>query len=145
MIIPNGLVIVGLIGGAIVFIYNIFRPGEFLYGDNSWWTPIAGMFSASVLLLLVAVIGMTTYQTEDAIGMGDVKIYAPIGLFLGWKLGLLSLFISVILGGIAGVILIILRKKDRKDAVAFGPFIVFGTFISIIWGWEIIAWYFGLL
>lgn len=143
-IIPDELVIAGLAGGAIAFAFNIFRPGGLVYGDGNWWTPLAGIASGSGALLLVAVIGSLVYRTDDAMGMGDVKLMAPIGVFLGWKLGLAALFFSVLLAGVTSLLLIALRLKGRKDTIPFGPFIVAGAFIAILWGWKIIYWYTGL-
>lgn len=143
-IIPDELVIAGLIGGGILFIYNAFIPGQFIFGDSNWWTPLLGMVSGSGILLTVATIGFFIYK-DDAMGMGDVKLLAPIGIFLGWKLCLTGLFIAIIISGVISLFLIILRLKKRKDAIPFGPFIVIGTYLSILWGWDIINWYFGML
>lgn len=139
-IIPDELVIAGIIGGSLLFVYNIFLPLPEVFGNGKWWTPAAGFFSGSGLLLLVAVLGSLLYRTDDAMGMGDVKLMAPIGLFLGWKLCLTALFISVLLAGVSSMVLILLRKKNRKDTIPFGPFIVAGTFITIMWGWGILFW-----
>jgi len=142
-IIPNGLVLTGLAGGFTWFLYNLFVPAPEIFGDAQWWTPLAGLLPGSGFLLLVAIIGSVVYKTEDALGMGDVKLMAPIGLFLGWKLCLIALFLSVVLGGVTSLLLIFFRIKKRKDTVAFGPFIVAGAFITIMWGWEIFHWYLG--
>lgn len=142
-IIPDELVIAGIIGGAPLFVYNIFSPLPEVFGDDRWWTPAAGFFSGSGLLLLVALLGSVLYRTEDAMGMGDVKLMAPIGLFLGWKLCLTGLFISVLLAGVSSMMLILLGKKDRKDTIPFGPFIVAGTFFTIMWGWGILSRMYG--
>lgn len=139
-IIPDELVIAGIIGGILFFVYNIFSPLPEIFGDSKWWTPAAGFFSGSGLLLLVAILGSLLYRTDDAMGMGDVKLMAPIGLFLGWKLCFTALFISILLAGVSSMVLILLRKKSRKDTIPFGPFIVTGTFITIMWGWNILSW-----
>lgn len=143
-IIPDELVIAGLAGGAAIFACNLFVPGQLLYGDEKWWTPLLGLVAASGILMLIAIIGSLIYKTDDAMGMGDVKLLAPIGVFLGWKLGFAALFFSVLIAGIVSVLLIVLRIKDKKDTIPFGPFIVVGTFITIMWGWDIIFWYIGL-
>jgi leader peptidase (prepilin peptidase)/N-methyltransferase len=78
-------------------------------------------------------------------GMGDVKLMAPIGLFLGWKLCITALALSVILGGLTSIVLMLLRIKKRKDTVAFGPFLVIGAFVTIIRGWEITGWFINYL
>jgi len=41
--------------------------------------------------------------------------------------------------------LILLGIKKRKDTVAFGPFIVAGTFVTMIWGWELTEWFFNYI
>jgi leader peptidase (prepilin peptidase)/N-methyltransferase len=141
-IIPNGLVAAGLAGGAVFFVINLFMPFEEIFGDDKWWTPLAGLFPGSVFLLLVALIGSFIYKTDDVMGMGDVKLMAAIGIFLGWRLCFAALFISVILGGLVSVFLILFRFKKRRDTVAFGPFIVAGTFATILFGRYILQNYF---
>lgn len=142
-IIPNGLVITALTAGAAVFAINCFKPIVEAYGDAKWWTPIAGLIPGTGFLLLIAAAGMLLYKTDDAMGMGDVKLMAPIGMFVGWKLCIAALFISVVLGGIYSAILMVLRFKKRKDTIAFGPFIVIGTFIAIMWGQDLLSLYLG--
>lgn len=143
MIIPNGLVITGLVGGIVVFLYHtLFQPFS-LYESNLWYTPIIGMLSASGILFIVALIGLLIYGNDGAMGMGDVKLFLPIGLFLGWKLALLALFLSIMIGGIISIILLIFRIKDRKSAIPFGPFIIISTFIAGLYGNQILGWYFS--
>ncbi|HEX2946448.1 MAG TPA: prepilin peptidase [Clostridia bacterium] len=142
-IIPNGLVITGLIGGTAFFIYNCFAPQPEIFGDGKWWTPLAGILPGSGFLLLIAVIGSLIYRSDDALGMGDVKLMAPIGLFLGWKLCTIALLLSVALGGVLSMLLMLLGLKKRKDTIAFGPFIVIGAFITVMWGWDLFLMYMG--
>lgn len=144
LIIPNGLVITGLIGGAGVFLYHAFYQPFGLFESTLWYTPLIGMVSASGILFIVAVIGFLIYKDDGAMGMGDVKLFLPIGLFLGWKLSILTLFIAVLLGGIVSILLLLLRIKDRKSAIPFGPFIIMGTYISGFYGIQILNWYFNI-
>ncbi len=139
-IIPNELVLVGMIGGTILFFYNLFRP-VLIYHDHLWWNPLLGLVSGSGFLLSVAFLGSLLYKNEEVMGMGDVKLFAPIGLFLGWRMTLLALFISVVLGGMSSLLLILLGKANRKSMIPFGPFIVIGVFITVMWGWYILHWY----
>ncbi|HPU22331.1 MAG TPA: prepilin peptidase [Thermoclostridium caenicola] len=142
MIIPNGLVLLGMAGGALTTVYNLFVPFS-LYQPSKWYTPLIGMVSASGILFAVALIGLLIYGNDGAMGMGDVKLFIPIGMFLGWKLALLSLFLAVMLGGITSIFLLISRIVKRKSAIPFGPFIVAGTFIATLFGNSIISWYFA--
>lgn len=141
MIIPNGLVLLGIAGGALVTVYNLFVPFS-LYQPSRWYTPLLGMVSASGILFIIALVGLLIYGNDGAMGMGDVKLFLPIGMFLGWKLALLSLFISVMLGGIICIVLLILRVVKRKSAIPFGPFIVAGTFVAALAGNSILSHFF---
>lgn len=144
MIIPNGLVLTGLIGGLAVLGYHIFVSPVLFFQTQSWFAPLIGMISASGLLFLVALLGLLIYKNDGAMGMGDVKIFLPIGLFLGWKLALLTLFLSIMLGGIISILLLVFHIKDRKSAIPFGPFIVLATMICGLYGHQILEWYFKL-
>ncbi|MDR3586649.1 MAG: prepilin peptidase [Desulfosporosinus sp.] len=139
-IIPNQLVIVGLSGGVILFVYNLFLPLQ-IYADHSWWNPLLGLVSGSGFLLAVSLIGLAIYKGDEVMGMGDIKLFAPIGLFLGWRMTLLALFLAIILGGISSLVLILIGKATRKSRIPFGPFIVTGVFITVMWGWDIVRWY----
>jgi leader peptidase (prepilin peptidase)/N-methyltransferase len=145
MIIPNGLVITGLIGGAVFYLYHLFIKPISLYDSSHWSTPLIGMVSSSGILFLVALLSFVIYKNDGGMGMGDVKIFLPIGLILGWKLSLLTLFASIMFGGITSIVLLILRIKDRKSAIPFGPFIVLATFVCGMFGYNILNWYLGML
>lgn len=140
-IIPDGLVIAGIVGGVFLFVYNLFKPVLF-FGDRYWWNPLLGMVIGSGFLFMVALVGFLIYKTDDALGMGDVKIFIPIGMILGWKLTIIALFTAIISGGITGIVLILLRLKERKSTIPLGPFISLGAFIALVWGWDIINWWY---
>ena len=139
-IIPDELVIAGLIGGIPVIVYNIFFPMK-IYLDGKWWNPLLGIIPGVGFLLVAAVIGMLIYGTDDAMGMGDVKIFAPIGIFLGWRLCMAALLMSILLAGMTSFFLMVSGAKKRKEAIPFGPFIAAGAFIAIMLGTDIIKWY----
>ncbi len=142
--IPNTLVLAGLAGSSAVFLYNIFIPLK-IYENGKWWQPLLGILPGSGLLLIIAIVGLVVYKNDEVMGMGDVKIFAPIGIFLGWRMCILSLIISIFIGGITSLLLIILKIKGRRDTIPFGPFITVAAFITIMWGQEIWMWYFSML
>ena len=139
--IPDELVASGFLGGFIAFIYNIFIPLK-IYPSSGWWEPLIGMLPGSGILLTIAVLGMIFYKSDDVMGMGDVKIFAPIGMLLGWKMCMLALLISMFIGGVTSLILVLLRVKKRKDTIPFGPFMSLAVLIVILFGEEIWKWYF---
>ncbi len=84
---------------------------------------VLGALAGGGVLFIVAVI------TRGGLGMGDVKLQAMVGAFLGLREMLISLTIGVILGGIIGFILLALRLKGRKDMVPYGPFLITGALV----------------
>lgn len=91
------------------------------------------------LLFLIAVI------SRGGMGGGDIKFAAALGIWFGWKLLLLTLFLSFVFGGVGGLLLVVFRLKNRKDFIPFGPFITLGALISLLYGKAIISWYLGQL
>ncbi|OPX43022.1 type 4 prepilin-like protein leader peptide-processing enzyme [Ruminiclostridium hungatei] len=140
-IIPNSLVAVAAAGGAIQYISSFFTHIG-IYGDSNWWNPILGAFLGSTFFILVAKAGAYIYKTENTIGGGDIKVLFPIGLFLGWKMMIVALFISIVTAAMICVVLIISKRLNRKDTIPFGPFIALGTVITILFGWQIMGMYF---
>ena len=109
----------------------------FIYKESVSNLFIGGLIGT---LIIVAIVFFT-----GGMGEGDIEIAGVCGLFIGTKLILLTLFISVMIGGIIGIVILALKLKDKKDSIAFGPFIAMGTIICTLHGEEIINWYLNLL
>jgi len=78
-------------------------------------------------------------------GLGDVKYAFFMGLFLSWPKIIVGLYLAFLTGALVGVILILMGNKKFGQHVAFGPFLVLGTFVSWFWGEKIISLVSGLL
>ena len=72
-------------------------------------------------------------------GLGDGKFVLFMGLFLGWPKILVGHYIAFLTGALVGVILILIGRKEFGQHIAFGPFLVFGTFTAWVWGEKIIS------
>src|SRR5690606_20211209 len=84
------------------------------------------------MVLSVSFIGGLWLVTKGrGMGMGDVKLVVPLSLLLGWPSAIVGLFLSFILGGLVGMVLLALGKKKFGQVVPFGPFLIMGTFISL--------------
>lgn len=90
------------------------------------------------------IIGLIVFLTKG-MGEGDIEIAVVCGLFLGTKAIMLGLFLAIILGGIIGIIIVLLKLKKLKEKMAFGPFIAVGSIISMFYSTEILRIYFELL
>ncbi|HEX5475759.1 MAG TPA: A24 family peptidase [Vicinamibacterales bacterium] len=81
---------------------------------------------------------------EEGMGMGDVKMLAMVGAFLGWKLTLLTLILASFAGSLIGVVILATRRGGMKAALPFGTFLAIGAFIASAVGQDILTWYLGL-
>lgn len=79
----------------------------------------------------------------DAMGLGDVKMMLGVGALLGWRLTLLSIFLGAFTGAVAGIFLISRQQeKDFQAQIPFGIFLGLGSIISLLFGEQMIEWYF---
>jgi len=70
-------------------------------------------------------------------GFGDVKLAGVLGgylAWLGWGELVVGAFAAFLLGGLAGILLMVLRRAGRKSHIPFGPWMLLGALIAILWG-----------
>lgn len=106
----------------------------------SVWSSIIGALAAGGFFFIL-VVG----SGERWMGWGDVKLGAFLGAVLGWPNVLVALFAAFCAGAIIGIALMLTGQKKIKSQIPFGPFLVFGTFIAMFFGNNLIFWYLGLL
>lgn len=97
---------------------------------------IGGGFGLVVMLLLALLY-------RGGIGWGDVKMAGLVGVMLGFPRILVALLLAVVGGGLIAGILLALKVRGRKEAIAFGPFLSLATMFTLLWGHELITWYLG--
>jgi leader peptidase (prepilin peptidase)/N-methyltransferase len=89
--------------------------------------------------------GYYRIRHEEGLGMGDVKMLAMIGAFIGWQLTLVTLMMASLAGAFVGLIVIALRKGDMKYALPFGTFLAMGAAFAATVGPGLLGWYLGFL
>ncbi len=110
---------------------------------------------------LLSFVSASIFREEDEelppIGGGDAKFGALIGAFIGWQNGLISFFLSIVIGALIGICVVPVRIIQRKyrfgrTAIPFGPAMILGVFIVIFYHDELfilynrfIDWYFSYL
>ncbi len=105
--------------------------------------------------LIIACIGMAVsvlffwslwfFTKGRGLGFGDVKLAVPLSLLVGWPDVLVWLFSSFCLGAVVGIVLLIFGKAKLGKPIPFGPFLIIGSIISLIWGNQLIGWYVTLI
>jgi leader peptidase (prepilin peptidase)/N-methyltransferase len=131
-ILPNIITLPGIIVG---FVFSLFLP-------PGWFESLVGIVAGGGVLLLMAEM-YYRLRKEEGLGMGDVKMLAMIGAFLGWKLMLVTLVLSSFLGSLIGIGMIVLKKGDMKYALPFGTFLAIGAIVASVSGDAILRWYSG--
>ena len=122
---------------------TIFEVGiviAFLYGFSNVAITIDllfGMLAGGAIFAIIALIGGMIYGKE-AMGLGDVKFIAALGLYFGLTNIVIISVMSFLLGAIVGIILIVFRIKKSNEYIPFGPFIVISTLICMFLPAELI-------
>ena len=81
---------------------------------------------------------------KKGMGLGDVKMMAMAGCFLGPKLVLLTIWLASVAGALIGGGFILLSRKDwRAFEIPFGTFLGICAFIASVWGRTLLYWYLG--
>jgi leader peptidase (prepilin peptidase)/N-methyltransferase len=85
-------------------------------------------------------------RRKEGLGLGDVKMMAMAGFFLGPKLVLLSIWFASVAGALLGGAFILMARRDwRAYEIPFGTFLGVAAFASALWGAAILRWYLGYL
>jgi len=139
----HGLILNAVVMPALVFAFIValaVRPDWLgnLFAHRAL-SAAAGAASSFALLFLIALLA------RGGMGWGDVKFAAFMGAATGFPLVFVALFCGVIAGGAAGLVLLLARKKDRKQTMPFGPFLALGMMAALLWGPQMLAWYVGLM
>lgn len=123
----------------LIWFAGIFLLERAIWPLNPWWDSLSGALTGFVLLLLIAVF------SKGGMGFGDVKLYALLGFVLGFKLVLLSFFLSTLYGAVIGGLALLFKIVKKRQPIPFGPFIAAGTLTAYFWGSKIINLYIDFL
>ena len=128
-IIPDSMIVLGIIGAGLTLAFPPFSPLHvFPY--------LLSGIGASVFFFFLYLI-----TRSRGMGLGDVNLVYLLGLVLGFPNIVVSLYTAFLTGALVGIILMVLGKKKLKSHVPFGPFLIFGASIALLFGNEIIHWW----
>jgi len=133
-LLPNVITLPGIVVGLLFSFFT--EPG--------WLSSAIGVIVGGGVLFLVAE-GYYRIRREEGLGMGDVKMLAMVGAFVGWQLTLLTLMMASLSGAVIGVALIVTRRGGLKYALPFGTFLALGAAVAATVGPAILHWYLDLL
>lgn len=121
-------------------------------------TPVGGISGTFIATGIVAIVGALFWWVRDlasneplpddsedepvAMGFGDVKLAAVLGVILGWQQLLAALFLSFLIGAVGGIAS---RLAGGDRLIPFGPYLVLGGLLALFFGQDLISWYLGML
>ena len=131
-LLPNAITLPGIVVG---FAFSFITP-------PGWIASLIGIAVGGGVLWVIAE-GYYRLRHEEGLGMGDVKMLAMIGAFLGWQQTLVTLMMASLAGSIVGVGFIAAQRGNMKYALPFGTFLAMGALLAAIVGQDLLTWYLG--
>jgi leader peptidase (prepilin peptidase)/N-methyltransferase len=127
----------------------ITYPGIVLGLALSFFLPpgvVASVIGAAVGAAIPWLIRWAWFRASgvEAMGLGDVKMLAMIGAFLGWQQVWVTLFIASVTGAIVGVALLRGGGRMMSSRLPFGTFLAVAAFAASLVGDALVHWYLGL-
>jgi len=105
---------------------------SFFTPNLTWYESVLTGLGAGLLFLLLALVG-SYFFGADALGFGDVKLVAFIGLILGIHQTAIvtALFLGVVFAGVISLLLVAARRLTMKSGIAYGPFLAAGALVVL--------------
>lgn len=114
---------------------------EWLPG-RSWRLAIVGAAVGFLIFLLFFFVGKKLFG-EGALGFGDVTLSMMLGAMLGLDRIFFALLLGVLLGGVVSLGIVLWRRRAGMGMyIAYGPFLAVAGIFVLIWGKQILEWYF---
>ena len=132
-ILPNVITLPGIVAGLVFS--SMLPPG--------WLASLIGAVVGGGVLFVIAE-AYYRLRGVEGLGMGDVKMLAMIGAFLGWQLTLVTLILASLSGSLVGVGLIASGRGGMQAALPFGTFLAVGALVAAVSGDAMLAWYLSL-
>ena len=133
-LLPNVITLPGIVVGLLFSFFT--EPG--------WRSSLIGILLGGGILYAIAEIYYRV-RHEEGLGMGDVKMLAMVGAFLGWPSTLLTLMLASFSGTLIGLGLIVTNRGSMKYALPFGTFLALGAAAAATIGPALLEWYLGLM
>lgn len=110
--------------------------GAFLIpGNPSGWESVLSALGAGGLFWIIARV------YPQGMGLGDVKLVAALGAFLGFPSIFLAVFMGSFVGASIGIFLLFAGRKRFRQQIPFGPYLALGAIFALLWGTRIFDWY----
>jgi leader peptidase (prepilin peptidase)/N-methyltransferase len=113
--------------------------GSFFVPKVTWWSALLGGGIGLAFFFIAAVIGRAAFGA-GALGGGDVKLAAFIGIITGFPMVIEAIVLTILIGALVSLILLITGLRGLQDHIPYGPFLVAGAVVTLLWGYPIAGW-----
>ena len=129
-ILPNVITLPGIVIG---FLCSLFLP-------PGWSSSLIGLAVGGVFPFLVAE-GYSRLRGKEGMGMGDLKMFAMVGAFLGWPFVWITLIMSSLLGIVIGGTALLVSRRGLGTRIPFGTFIAVAALVCALWEAQVLSAY----
>ncbi|WP_104091196.1 A24 family peptidase [Arthrobacter sp. GMC3] len=129
-LLPNAIVLPSFLVALVLLLVDAAANGR-------WGNMLLALAGSGVMFVIYLVLAIISPR---GMGMGDVKLSAVLGLYLGYlSVGplVLGMFLGFVVGAVTGGVLVIAGLAGRKSAVPFGPSMVAGALLAVLFGAEL--------
>lgn len=132
-LLPDNLTLPLLWAGLIVNSFGLFVPLA-----DALWGAIGGYL---VLWLVYWAFKLVT--GKEGMGYGDFKLLGALGAWMGWQMLPVIILLSSVVGATIGILLIVLRGRDRNIPIPFGPYLAGAGALTVFFGNTLVKIYLG--
>jgi leader peptidase (prepilin peptidase)/N-methyltransferase len=130
---PDVITLPGIVAGIVLSLVTM--PGL--------TASLAGAAVGASVLMLVRW-GWKRMTGVDGMGLGDVKMLAMLGAFLGWRQVGVVLFLASLTGAVVGLGLAATGRRSLQARLPFGTFLAVAAYVASLWGEPLLDWYLSL-
>ena len=134
-LLPDSITLPLLWLGITLALFNVFVDLE---------TSVIGVICGYLSLWSIFIV-FKLITGKEGMGHGDFKLLAMLGAWMGWKMLFVIVLTSSLVGALVGVTMILLKKTERGTQIPFGPYLAAAGWLSLLWGPELLQFYFRLV
>lgn len=133
-LLPDNITLPLLWAGLLINLWGVFASlQDAVIGAIAGYLALWGVFHLFKLV-----------TGKEGMGAGDFKILAAIGAWFGWQLLPLVILLSAAVGALIGILWTLVSGRDKNLPIAFGPYLAGAAWIAMLWGEQIMGWYFRI-
>jgi len=109
--------------------------------SGDWAALLRGVLAGLALFVGYLVLALIS-PGGGGLGFGDVKLAGVLGLLLGWVgwgPAIVSVLAAFIIGGLIALILLLLRRTSRSSSIAFGPSMILGAWVALMFPVQVLT------